>query len=63
MLSESDELWVELRHNHIAHVLMELDKRFKEVLKDNAAAAALVKGGGRQMTLEQMANATRVRAK
>jgi hypothetical protein len=36
LLSEADELWVELRHDHIAKVLMELDKRFKDVLRDNA---------------------------
>ncbi|KAG5179327.1 Sec1-like protein [Tribonema minus] len=59
LLNEADELWVELRHEHVAKVLTELDRRFKEVLRDNSEAAALVKGGGRQMTLEQMANATR----
>lgn len=59
LLNDADELWVELRHLHIAKVLTDLGTRYKEILRSNEAAAALVGGGGREMSLEQMAVATR----
>ncbi|CAM9775386.1 unnamed protein product [Chrysoparadoxa australica] len=59
VLNESDDLWVEYRHEHIAKVLTELGTRFKDLVKNHGAAAALVKGSGRNMSLEQMAAATR----
>ncbi|CAM9154148.1 unnamed protein product [Ascophyllum nodosum] len=59
LLTDSDSLWAEFRHQHIGKVLTDLGNRFRDLVASNAGAAALVKGEGRQMSVEQMAKATR----
>ncbi|CAM9584598.1 unnamed protein product [Ectocarpus sp. 12 AP-2014] len=59
LLTDSDALWAEFRHKHIGKVLTDLGNRFRDLVASNAGAAALVKGEGRQMSVEQMAKATR----
>ncbi|CAM9411508.1 unnamed protein product [Pylaiella littoralis] len=59
LLTDSDSLWAEFRHEHIGKVLTDLGNRFRDLVSSNAGAAALIKGEGRQMSVEQMAKATR----
>eukprot|EP00903_Cladosiphon_okamuranus_P017508 g16126.t1 len=59
LLNDSDTLWAEFRHAHIGKVLTDLGDRFRDLVASNAGAAALIKGEGRQMSVEQMAKATR----
>ncbi|CAM9213982.1 unnamed protein product [Laminaria digitata] len=59
LLTDSDNLWAEFRHEHIGKVLTDLGNRFRDLVSSNAGAAALIKGEGRQMSVEQMAKATR----
>ncbi|CAM9793879.1 unnamed protein product [Discosporangium mesarthrocarpum] len=59
LLNDQDDLWAEFRHEHIGKVLNDLGNRFRELVKNSSGAASLVKGGGREMSLEAMATATR----
>eukprot|EP00904_Undaria_pinnatifida_P003071 jgi/Undpi1/12765/HiC_scaffold_6.g02433.m1 len=59
LLTDSDNLWAEFRHDHIGKVLNDLGNRFRDLVSSNAGAAALIKGEGREMSVEQMAKATR----
>jgi Sec1 family len=43
LLSESDDLWVELRHMHIAKVIQAISLRMKDIIQNNSSAA-LAKG-------------------
>ena len=54
-LNENDELWVELRHEHIAKVIETLGDRVKELSKN--AGAKLAKDSGANLNLTEMADA------
>lgn len=58
LLSESDELWVELRHLHIAKVIKVISDRMRDIIQNNNSAN-LLKGSGADMTLTAMASAVK----
>ncbi len=39
LLNESDEFWMELRHNHIAKVIETIKERMNDIIQNNAGAA------------------------
>lgn len=58
ILNESDELWVELRHLHIARVIEVIKERMSDIIQNNAGAA-LAKKSGSDMTITKMAAAVK----
>ena len=54
-MNENDELWVELRHEHIAKVIHTLGERVKELSSN--AGAKLAKDSGADLSLTDMADA------
>ena len=58
LLNENDELWVELRHFHIAKVIEVIKERMADIIQNNAGAA-LHKGSGSDMSITKMAAAVK----
>lgn len=58
LLNESDELWAELRHSHIAHVIDVIKERMNDIVENNAGAK-LAKSSGKDMSITAMANAVK----
>lgn len=58
ILGEQDDLWVELRHQHIAKVIEVIGERVKDIM-DNNAGAALQKKAGADMSITSMAAAVK----
>lgn len=58
LLNESDELWVELRHFHIAKVIEIIKERMADIIQNNAGAA-LHKNSGSDMSITKMAAAVK----
>lgn len=58
LLNDSDELWAELRHSHIAHVIDVIKDRMNDIVENNAGAK-LAKSSGKDMSITAMANAVK----
>jgi len=58
ILNDNDELWVELRHSHIAKVIGEIKERMNDIIQNNAGAALAKKKGG-EMNITTMAAAVK----
>ena len=58
LLNENDELWVELRHFHIAKVIEIIKERMADIIQNNAGAA-LHKNSGSDMSITKMAAAVK----
>ena len=58
VLNENDDLWLSLRHLHIANVIKNISDRMKEILQTNNSAA-LLKGDGSKVELSTMAAAVK----
>jgi syntaxin-binding protein 1 len=58
LLNESDELWSELRHQHIAKVIEVIKARMSDIIQNNASAA-LQKRTGSDVSITQMASVIR----
>jgi syntaxin-binding protein 1 len=58
ILNENDELWAELRHQHIAKVIEVIKERMNDIIQNNAGAA-LAKKSGADMNITTMAAAVR----
>mmetsp|Transcript_23172 Transcript_23172/g.33979 ORF Transcript_23172/g.33979 Transcript_23172/m.33979 type:complete len:645 (-) Transcript_23172:383-2317(-) len=58
LLNESDELWVELRHQHIAKVIEIIKERMSDIINNNPGAA-LAKNSGSDMSITTMAAAVK----
>lgn len=58
LLNESDDLWVEFRHVHIARVIESLTQRMQDFITNNQGAA-LAKSSGKDMSLQAMAAAVK----
>ena len=58
LLGEADELWVELRHQHIAKVIEQIKEKMNDIIQNNAGAA-LAKGNGGDMSITKMAAAVK----
>ncbi|GMH84407.1 hypothetical protein TrVE_jg5150 [Triparma verrucosa] len=56
LLNESDPLWLELRHSHIADVITSLSNRIREFVSSNGGAA-LAQNSGSDMSLSEMSAA------
>lgn len=57
LLNESDDLWTEHRHNHIAKVITDLKERMQDMA--NSAGGKLQKKSGADMNISAMAAAVR----
>ncbi len=58
LLSESDEFWMELRHNHIAKVIETIKERMNDIIQNNSGAA-LAKSNGADLDITTMAAAVK----
>jgi syntaxin-binding protein 1 len=58
LLNESDEFWMELRHNHIAKVIETIKERMNDIIQNNAGAA-LSKANGADLDITTMAAAVK----
>jgi syntaxin-binding protein 1 len=58
LLNENDDLWIELRHNHIAKVIETIKDRMKDIIQNNAGAA-LARKDGSDVTITTMAAAVK----
>lgn len=58
VLGENDELWVELRHEHIAKVIEVIKNRMNDIIQNNSGAA-LAKAKGSDMDITTMAAAVK----
>lgn len=58
LLNENDDLWVELRHNHIAKVIQTIKDRMSDIIQNNASAA-LAKSNHSDVTITTMAAAVK----
>lgn len=58
LLNENDDLWVELRHSHIAKVIETIKDRMKDIIQNNAGAA-LARGDGADVSITTMAAAVK----
>ena len=56
LLNENDELWVEMRHTHIATVIKAITERMKDMMANNAGAA-LASESGANMSISEMSAA------
>ena len=58
LLNENDEVWVELRGDHIADVIQKLSGRIRDIVNSNTAQVLKKKGNSaKALSLSQMANA------
>ena len=58
LLNENDEVWVELRGDHIADVIQQLSGRIRDIVNSNTAQVLKSKGNSaKALSLSQMANA------
>lgn len=58
LLNENDDVWVELRHKHIADVVQTLGTRIREIVQSNTGKVLGKKGSdAAALSLSQMANA------
>ena len=58
LLNENDEVWVELRGDHIADVIQKLSGRIRDIVNSNTAQVLKSKGNSaKALSLSQMANA------
>lgn len=58
ILNESDEFWLELRHQHIAKVIEVIKERMNDIIQNNSGAQ-LAKKNGAQMDITSMAAAVK----
>ena len=58
ILNDNDELWLELRHSHIAKVIETIKDRMNDIIQNNAGAA-LAKKSGANMNITSMAAAVK----
>lgn len=58
LLNENDEIWSELRHNHIAKVIETIKTRMNDIIQNNAGAS-LAKGSGANLSMSAMAAAVK----
>lgn len=58
LLSENDEIWLELRHSHIAKVIESIKDRMNDIIQNNAGAN-LGKGNGGDLDITTMAAAVK----
>eukprot|EP01039_Chlorochromonas_danica_P009995 gene9995-11054_t len=58
LLNENDEMWTELRHQHIARVIEIIKERMQDIIQNNAGAA-LAKKSGSDMNITSMAAAVK----
>jgi len=58
ILNDNDELWLELRHNHIAKVIEVIKERMNDIIQ-NSGGAALQKNRGGDMNITSMAAAVK----
>ena len=55
LLNESDNLWIELRYNHIAKVIETIKERMSDIIQNSA----VTKNKGQEQTITAMAAAVR----
>lgn len=58
ILNENDEMWVDLRHQHIARVIEVIKERMSDIIQNNAGAQ-LAKKSGSDMDITSMAAAVK----
>lgn len=58
LLNENDDLWVELRHNHIAKVIEVIKEKMADIIQNNSGAA-LAKGNAAELDITTMAAAVK----
>lgn len=58
ILNENDELWMELRHNHIAKVIEVIKERMNDIIQNNSGAQ-LAKKNGADLDITSMAAAVK----
>lgn len=58
ILNESDEIWLELRHQHIAKVIETIKERMSDIIQNNSGAQ-LAKANGADLDITAMANAVK----
>jgi hypothetical protein len=56
LLNESDKLWRDYRHKHIADVMLDLGKRTKDLTENNKAAQMAQRKNGESISIEDMVN-------
>mmetsp|Transcript_20169 Transcript_20169/g.68404 ORF Transcript_20169/g.68404 Transcript_20169/m.68404 type:complete len:333 (-) Transcript_20169:78-1076(-) len=57
LLNENDDVWVDMRHKHIARVNNMLTQQYQEFMQTNSSAAELFRGAGNKLALTDMADA------
>lgn len=58
LLNESDEFWMDLRHQHIAKVIASIRERMSDIIQNNPGAQLAKKNGG-ELTITEMAAAVK----